>query len=260
MTMLEVRERPIPFTGEMIRAILADRKTQTRRVCKDAHDGESWAASVHQDGSGTGWIAWWPNPVSAEATAKAYPGDEGFRCPYGVPGDRLYVKEAWQTGSRLDSMNATQIAEMSHDAGWTQPAYCPVRYPLDGKCTQWGDNDARDFGDWGRIRTSRFMPKWVARLWLEVTDVRVQRVREITREDVRAEGTPGMVCAKHQCEHCNGSGSNHTWPDGCPHCEPKGSGLNHTNHFRRLWDSINAARGYAWKGNPWVWCLTVKRA
>lgn len=87
-----MKERPMLFNGEMVRAVLDGRKTQTRRVCKKAHSKHDGPAdAVHLDGAGTGWIAWWgKGPHSAEFTVRAYPGADGFPCPYGVPGDRLW--------------------------------------------------------------------------------------------------------------------------------------------------------------------------
>jgi hypothetical protein len=89
-------------------------------------------------------------------------------------------------------------------------------------------------------RPSIFMPRSVSRLTLELTDVRVQRLQEISEEDARAEGCQNNHTAK--------------WPSGDP-------GFIHDVHrrnFARLWDEINAKRGYPWESNPWVWALTFK--
>jgi len=101
-----MKYRGMHFLAPMVRAILEGRKTQTRMVILQPLEALSlrmvrpWptAASIHPDGSGLGWIAWWPSPVSAEETARIYPGNEGFRCLHGVPGDRLYVKETFFEG------------------------------------------------------------------------------------------------------------------------------------------------------------------
>jgi len=143
----------IIMSPESVRAIRDLRKTQTRRLCKQAVDhGGELAKSVHPDGSGTGWIAWFGAfEVSAEETVKRYPGAEGFLPRYRV-GRRYYVKETW-AGS----------------------ASCPL-YRADNqglKCA------------WG---SSMRMPKYFARYVIKVTDARVERLQDITEEDARAEG------------------------------------------------------------------------
>src|SRR5690554_5325653 len=98
-----MRERPIIFSGAMVRAILEGRKTQTRRVMKQAMERKlarrtipDVADAVFPDGSGNGWVAWYgQGPFTAEDTVRRYPGDHGFHCPFGRPGDRLWVRETW---------------------------------------------------------------------------------------------------------------------------------------------------------------------
>ena len=84
-------DRPINFNSEMVRAILDGRKTMTRRIIKKVWDGFAWAGDVHPARE-IGWIAWWPKG-DAEFTKKAY--KDGFLCPYGQTGDRLWVKETF---------------------------------------------------------------------------------------------------------------------------------------------------------------------
>lgn len=164
-----MKERPILFSSPMVRAILEGRKTQTRRVIADQEN--DWA-SVHPDGSGLGWIAWAPKPETAAFTVKAYPGEDGFKCPHGVPGDRLWVRETW-----LD------ISEHGFDAGGGEHFYNKVAYRA--------SNDPVTNGSpW---RPSIFMPRWASRITLEITGVRVQRVQEISEEDANAEGVVPAV-------------------------------------------------------------------
>jgi len=90
--------------------------------------------------------------------------------------------------------------------------------------------------------TGRFMPRWASRIMLEVTDVRVERVQDISEEDAWAEGILTRYC-------CNGGD-----------CGCRGMPINHpTADFRDLWDSINAKRGHGWDVNPWVWVVKFKR-
>jgi len=145
-----MKERPIPFSSPMVRAILEGHKTQTRRMCKKAFD----AASVHPDGAGSGWIAWWPSPVSAAETTKLYPDGEGFPCPYGQPGDRLWVRETtWRNGGYV----ATDKSNIAYE----------------GK------------------RPSIFMRRCDSRIILEITAVRVERLQDISEADAIAEGIQG---------------------------------------------------------------------
>jgi len=86
-----MKESPILMNAEMVRATLEKRKTQTRRPIKKAWDGSSWAGNVHP-AKESGWIAWWPGNVDPEFTKKVY--DNGFPCPYGQPGDRLFITQS----------------------------------------------------------------------------------------------------------------------------------------------------------------------
>jgi hypothetical protein len=161
-----VKERPVIFTAHSVRQILSGVKTQTRRICKKAMgavSGDDPAASVHPDGAGVGWVAWWPDPVTAEETARLYPGEEGFRCPHGSVGERLWVKEAWGLPW--------------HHA---QPRYF---YRAHFKSVDVGEHP--DFDGW---RSSMYMPRHASRLTLEITGVRVERLWQITEADLLAEG------------------------------------------------------------------------
>lgn len=121
-----MKERGIIFTGESVRAILDGRKTQTRRVCLGARE----QSTAHD---------WHPS-----------------RCPYGVPGDRLYVKETWAQSE------ATAGIVYRADAETVEGVY------------KW--------------RSSMFMPRWASRITLEVVAVRVERLQEIIEADAKAEG------------------------------------------------------------------------
>jgi len=142
----------------MVRAILDGRKTQTRRVVKPdlqrADDIEPHASYAGE------WTPW----IDGERRST-------IECPYGVPGDRLYVKEAWRTCAAYDSFAPSQIDS--------------------GAAVKWlSDDDKRLNGpeEWGRYRHARFMPRWASRITLEITDVRVERLQEIGEEDAIAEG------------------------------------------------------------------------
>ena len=188
-------ERPIIMTSESVRAILDGRKTMTRRVIKFTHPTD-WIGSVNPDGK-DGWIAWGPTQVPDDYSRKMYPNGGGFKCPYGVPGGRLWVRETWASSGMALYWKATDGADRV--ARWKSPI---------------------------------FMPRWASRITLEVVNVRVERVQEITDSDAYAEGIDSSI------------------DDilGGPHLK-----------YKVLWDSINAKRGYPWSSNPWVWVIEFRK-
>lgn len=145
-----MKERPILFSGPMVRAILDGRKTQTRRVIKPqphaAADAFAWVAR----GKHSRW--------TAQKDGKAI--GLWFLCPYGGPGDRLWVRETW--------------CEFIDDQGRA------VACAADG----WAECPAED----DRWRPSIFMPRWASRITLEITGVRVERVQDVSETDAWAEG------------------------------------------------------------------------
>jgi hypothetical protein len=176
----------------MVKAILAGTKTQTRRVLQpQPHDLP--AGDVYCDPYNHNYehFTFWTRPdnLMCLGVGGNIKDTCHWRCPYGVPGDRLYVKEAW---------NGTQGEGVTY------------------KATDW-DIDA---GPW---RSGRFMPRWAARLFLEVTDVRVERVTAISAEDALAEGTQGQ------------------------------------HSFAVLWDRLQAKRGYPFASGCWVWAIAFRR-
>lgn len=193
-----MNERPILFSGPMVRAILAGTKTQTRRVVLQAQPPDTFQASAVLG---------------------------MFRCPYGAPGDRLWVREAFRQG--YGNADAHYRADEDECAG----------------------------GPW---RPSIHMPRYLSRLTLEVTEVRVQRLHEISEEDVRAEGvmlpvTPNghpAICVSaspRPSEFLPGKlGKDWTLADCWRHA------------YAILWDSLNRKRA-PWSSNPWVWAITFKR-
>lgn len=156
-----MKERPILFSGPMVRAILAGQKTQTRRLVRLPRgvDPDHW---MPQQASGR------PD----EFDALHWPGDDAvttpLRSPYGAPGDLLWVRETWaerQYRTDVDSPDESAKSERTpaYAADWSgEPAY--------------------------RWRPSIHMPRWASRLSLEVVSIRVERLQEINEEDAKAEG------------------------------------------------------------------------
>ena len=236
-----MKERPILFNAPMVRAILEGRKTMTRRVVKpqieefkqhtpdkhspkhpkpylDAYCGEP-KTSANPRGVSPNWH-WW--------TRDNRPGECVAKCHYGQPGDRLWVRETWGLMCHHDpsdwcagSIRGVPESELveqysiEHAANWNLPS----------ESAYW--------------RPSIFMPRWASRITLEVADVRVQRVQDITEEDAKAEGVDGGGPVGH-----------------IPTCLEMG---RHRYQFCHLWDSINSKRGFGWDSNPWVWAITFKQ-
>ena len=232
-----MKERGLLFTGPMVRALQAGRKTQTRRVVKwiPGARGEGRLVRLPRQGScvyldfdgvpGLGW-----RPVGSGPT-EPWPAKRiGEACPYGGPGGRLWVRETWAG----DDM-------------------CGVVYRADHPDADIRNGDLDD-GEQQlrRWRPSIFMPRWASRITLEITEVRVQRVQDITEEDVKAEGVRvvgGCAFGKMLGVDIGGDWLGMQEGDD-PSAYPKA--------FASLWDTINAKRGYPWEGNPWVWAITFK--
>jgi hypothetical protein len=204
------RERPILFSGPMVRAILEGRKTQTRRVVTPAR---ILAASA----------VWWHGEYESVGCLQ--------QCPYGVPGDWLWVRETWASADKW--MRQTEM---------DPPEYIAFRADLAiyGPAKQFKTERARTDSDF-RWKPSIFMPRWASRITLEVTDVRVQRVQEISEEDCIAEGIEDLGNGVGKLAHPRaGVAASYSTPRAL---------------YWRLWDSINAKRGYSWDANPWVWAI-----
>lgn len=188
-----VRERPILMTGDSVRGILEGRKKQTRRVVK-------------------------PQPAGAWAA----PGKTA--CPYGHPGDRLWVREPFRA----------EFIETEARYRFRYSADDSCRWDCDEMPAEW--TEGRDWLEpWPDVQATKWfpsihMPRWASRLTLEITEVRVQRVQEITPDDAMAEGALLEEDGWHNPD---------IW-------------------FQDAWDRLNAKRGFSWESNPWVWAITFK--
>ena len=213
-------ERPILFSAEMVRAILAGRKTQTRRVMKVQPYPDSIVTVEHYhqtviDRHGD------MQPGPEVFGAHWDDGEYGARCPYGAPGDLLWVRETWRVHKSYDVLNAARV----YGAMGGDVAYC-----VDYLATPRNE----DF--WGRGRPSIHMPRWASRITLRITDVRVERLQAISEDDARAEGCPyppewaGRFMDRDETAK--------TW-------------------FKSIWNTINGPG--AWDANPWVWAISFER-
>ena len=205
--MTKAEERPILFKGEMVRAILDGSKTQTRRVIKRQRDMEF-------DRNDPTYGPYW-QCYATEADGE----DAKVRCPYGNPGDRLWVREAWAVQHEYDAAAPSEI----------------------GVSARWHYAATEDLGGL-RKRPSIFLPRRGSRILLEIAAVRVERLQSISEEDARAEGI-----ADGGCLNCGESE-----PCGCADPQPDAR-----DAFAWLWQSINGSG--SWHANPWVWVVEFRR-
>jgi hypothetical protein len=239
---VEVRERPILFSGPMVKAILEGKKTQTRRVVKlDKYSG--WEVRPNSEGicilDGRGASTW-------------------LECPYGKPGDQLWVRETWAIADIYDkdSGNQGQMPfELNHGTRGISIWY------------RAGGEKAYKFATRGRWRPSIFMPRAASRITLEVTDIRVEQLQDITEEDAIAEGIEPLY-SKENIQTTVGLesyrfGEPVPWTNYLWHGRPGGtegysSADNAVDSYRSLWDSINGKK-CPWSSNPWVWVVEFRR-
>lgn len=187
------RERPLLMSAEMVRVILDGRKRQSRRVilpqprCRIIEGRAGLTIGMDPALDGGAWY-----------DADGITPGRLLTCPYGGIDGRLWVREAFTTWGAGDSHLAYRATDdPPHPDAWD-----------------------------GRWRPSIHMPRWASRLTLRITDVRVERVRQISEEDAQSEGVALGPFASYRAA------------------------------FADLWDRLNAARGYGWDADPWCWCLT----
>jgi hypothetical protein len=217
-----MKEYPILFTGEMVRAILEGRKTQTRRIrgLEDVNKNPSaWTFKKLAD---LDWMtkksfkgrfgAYFESHEIEPKTISICP--QAF--PYGRVSDRLWVCETWAH----DDMDCKDVKCGNRDHIWWKASETKIV--------------ADSFAGDAHWRPSIFMPRWASRITLEIVNVRVERIQDISGDQCTLEGIQVA------------------WSD------PNNS-LQEKMAFKALWDSINAKRGYSWEVNPWVWVIEFKR-
>lgn len=195
--MSEVKERPSLFSGEMVRAILEGRKTQTRRVISARVNNH--VADISKATRAKFDINYWGDCVNfydeyyVGAAQRIY-----------VPGNRLWVRETW-----------------CHDEK-AEKTYYRADF----------SSDTPGLPNW---KPSIHMPRWASRITLEIVNVRVERLQDISEEDAKAEGVE-LSCGEMRQD--------------CP---------NYKKTFHKLWDSIYGKSGHSWEANPWVWVVEFKK-
>jgi hypothetical protein len=212
-----MRERPILFSGPMVRALLNGTKTQTRRVVKFTGP---WEVS-DLGATGGEW------PMREDSDGDWYDA----HCPYGIPGDRLWVRETWGLWDTLPCQGP-EGAQVFYRA--TDDKRIDLRHQL-----------------W---RPSIHMPRWASRLTLTITDVRVERLQKISEADAQAEGLvpwskDGKLTKYGVADPDGMPGSD--YPGTCPWREWR---ISPVDAYQRLWESINGVG--SWDANPWVWVVS----
>ena len=213
-------ERPILFSAEMVRAILAGRKTQTRRAIKpqpwvDNMGNACWKdRNFGQSANHVPHIKALASPIPCSDTKRVL-------CPYGAPGDLLWVRETFRyfpgTGSHLWDGDREYQADGAVKSGRFFTA------------EEWQSRGMKAKPE-PRWRPSIHMPRWASRITLEVKSVRVERLQDIRCTDAEAEG------AGHEAGPTGG--------------QARGA-------FANLWNHINGPG--AWEANPWVWVISFQR-
>lgn len=197
------QEKPIIFSSPMARAILQGRKTQTRRVIQPTHAKRDARL-----------------PRQASMTAADY--ELLFTCPYGAPGDRLWVKETFYN-DLIDGRDVEHVYYLADSTKPKEQACCDL---IPECCC----------GEVGKTKwkPSIHMPRWASRITLEITGVRVQRLQDISEEDAKAEGAQEQVVLP-------------------------GDRGSFVAGFYFIWDGIHHKNDVAcWDANPWVWVMEFK--
>ncbi len=217
-----MRDIPILFSTPMVQAILDLRKNMTRRLNnleEINQEPERWSFKGLDFNFSKGILV-----------AEFYDGHgrgRSIKCPW-QPGNLLWVRETWQC-VKYDSMDG----DLSYGVEFKDGARKYFEFDDNERYHQFGKFAFKE--GW---QPSIYLPKEAARIWLEVTNVRVERLQELTEEDAIKEGVLSL---------------------GDPSAESNwGIGFAKAC-FRKLWDSLNAKRGYGWDPNPWVWVISFKK-
>ena len=200
-----VTSRPILFSTEMVKAILSGQKTQTRRIVKEPF--QSWMKTTNPK------CEWWDRIEE--------------QCNYGQVGNLLWVRETWQQ----------ECIERENELGKGWRATGNYLYKADG-CSL--PKTSFSFGKW---KPSIFMPREACRIELRITDIKVERLQNISEEDARREGVKYDLSLEFN-QYLN-------YEKGIYQCQTA------VESFRSLWSEINGQK--SWEENPFVWVITFER-
>jgi hypothetical protein len=269
-----MNQKPILFNGEMVRAILEGRKTQTRRIVKPQIKTAGTRMTVGKINCSD--IRHWDGQFGVvfdlpfgRWIADDKPMLDFIKSPFGKPGDRLWVREAWKTEHRYDDLKPSHIVPGAN-----------LCWPADDSISV----NHMGFA-FGKKRPSIFMPRWASRITLEIKSVRVERLQEISEEDAKGEGVAPLFSPSEirdpiyhpELDLKPMPYKNYLWHGhiGKTITEKQANSWGHqyssyetaVGSFTSLWDSINANRKdkngnplpYAWDDNPWVWVVEFEK-
>ncbi len=245
-----MNEKPILFKEEMIRAILAGNKTQTRRIVNPQPESD---VDVVENTGGNLWYFY-----NKEKAKLNYPQYINMRkCPYGIPGDELWIRETWKIQSFMEGepieflYKDGKVMDEHELERWQWSKYEEWHERVTMKATNElvesdlePDDDSGNFLWTGKEsplkwHPSIFLPRWGSRIQSGVDNIRVERVQDISEEDAKAEG---VSLDDYQYTSFPVEGERvETYKEG----------------FEILWDKINKKRGFGWDENPWVWTVDM---
>nr|DAR00353.1 MAG TPA: ASCH domain protein [Caudoviricetes sp.] len=214
--------KPILFNTEMVQAILDGRKTCTRRIVKGAIPDDAIC----------GYTVFTPQGyISCRGTLPVGYGERFFKLPY-QKGDILYVRETW---TRFECWNC----DGDEEGNCVKEPHISV---LEKQCGCYLYRATSEISGDARWHPSIHMPKEAARIWLKVTDVRVERLQDITEDGAKTEGANWK------------NGQNVGWEEKMKRTA--------TERFAEIWDSTikkSDIDRYGWDANPWVWVIEFER-
>jgi len=235
------------MTAPMVRATLIDSKTLTRRLVNRLIGFGETTEFGQSETTGYDWhfrdksMRW--HDISNERLLKI--------CPYGQPGDRLYVRETFRFSEEFENYSPKQVGEKCLDAGYRKE-WAPIQYEADACRVNWQSTGATSAAVIvpGKTRVSIHMPRWASRILLEITGVRVERLNDCSEADAIAEGIDRVE---------------NNFGNGRAYCDYSLARLDDTaewfsspvHSYRSLWEMINGAN--SWAANPFVWVVEFKR-
>ena len=230
---MTTKSRPIIMSSDSVRAILENRKTQTRRVMKPqptiGKEGYYSDFSPYPDST-----AYWYERAEIDKDGEMYPGkkvfgvssedgEEGHVCHFGAPGDRLWVREAWKIVTSIEKTWCSYKADFQEHTLAEMAQRC------------------KNFGNGTGWKSPMFMPRKYSRLTLEITNVRCERVQEITTADIEQEGFVRLDTTGNS--YVDIAGMQHMFSE-----------------FAEIWDKLNGKRkGCTWEDNPFTWVIEFKK-
>lgn len=247
-----MKERGMIFNGEMTRAILDGRKTQTRRIMKVQPSEDFTPMNMALE---TDYKARWYTPGVVDKDGYLQPAskevfgvsneNEGYSCPFGAVGDRIWVRETWSS----DFANYYPNDRVWYAADNNRRLDIEVVDGVRGIYSP--ESDVHVPFRW---RPSIHMPRWASRILLEITDVRVERLNAISPEDAESEGL--------ECTNFTGFGDEPglpSYPEPDVYFDPLKKQWKEypPEAFAGLWESIYGEG--SWQANPWVWVIKFKR-